>query len=436
MSSRHRFTPASFVCPECGKQCKSTGGLKRHRDTHVSLLKPNQIFQPASPHNAGLDDPPLDPGHNMSPPHSPGPEPPRSPSPQPIIPPLQRGTSIEHHPILDGTPCDADGNGLPPGASPPPWEERAPDDYSPFGSRAEFEFAEFLYVREEMSAKGWTVSHNHNDLYAMIDAIQQGDIPWESFSVKYTGPIFEKQLANPDFEDEMDWAPKHIFKNGKRQFVDLFSGNWVWEQADKIAADPECHGAMFVPGVLGSDKTTVSVGTGNTEFYPFYGGVGNVHNGARQAHREALSVMAFLSIPKTTRQFAKSKEFRKFRRQLFHSSIARILQPLKPYMTKPRITRCADGHFRRTIYGLGPDIADYPEQALLTCVVQGYCPRCLSPSHDLDRLSARRCVEHTDALLEGCTLKELWDDFGIVGDIILSMIFAALHRRLPARRYP
>ncbi|KAJ7797100.1 hypothetical protein B0H14DRAFT_3549113 [Mycena olivaceomarginata] len=388
----------------------------------------------------------------MSPPHSPGTEPPRSPSRQPIIPPLQRGTSIERHPILDGTPCDADGNDLPPGASPPPWEERAPD-YSPFGSRAEFEFAEFLYVWEEMSAKGVDrlaqllaalykgmdpPFADHNDLYATIDAIQQGDILWESFSVKYTGPIpetgpvpvwmtetfevwfrsplaiFEKQLANPDFEDEMDWAPKRIFKNGKRQFVDLFSGNW-----DNIAADPECHGAMFVPGVLGSDKTTVSVDTGNTEFYPFYGGVGNVHNGARRAHREALSVMAFLSIPKTTRQFAKSKEFRKFRRQLFHSSIARILQPLKPYMTKPRITRCADGHFRRAIYGLGPYIADYPEQALLiTCIVQGYCPRCLSPSHDLDRPSARRCVEHTDALLEGCTLKELWDDSGIVGDII------------------
>jgi hypothetical protein len=56
---------------------------------------------------------------------------------------------------------------------------------------------------------------------------------------------------------------------------------------------------MFVPGVFGSDKTTVSVGTGNTEFYPFYGGVGNLHNGARRAHREGLAIMAFLSIPKS-----------------------------------------------------------------------------------------------------------------------------------------
>ncbi|KAF7372688.1 hypothetical protein MVEN_00132200 [Mycena venus] len=92
-------------------------------------------------------------------------------------------------------------------------------------------------------------------------------------------------------------------------------------------------------------------------------------------------------------------------------------------------TRCADGHFRRAIYGLGPYIADYPEQALLTCIVQGYCPRCLSPAHDLDRDSPRRCAEHTDALLGGCTLKELWDDFGIVGGIIVSLSY---HSALPA----
>ncbi|KAJ6565156.1 hypothetical protein DFH09DRAFT_1474524 [Mycena vulgaris] len=459
---RRKFTPASFACPDCPKTCKSVGGLTQHRAiAHAKLPTVAPIPRTVNRFSNSPPRPEDDfAGNNPSPPRSPSPDPPQSLPRHPIVPPAQRGTSIDRHPILDGvcsTPCDADGFDLPPGAPPPPWDERAADDYSPFDSRAEFEFAEFLYTREEMSTKGVDrlaellaalykgtdpPFADHKDLYATIDAIQQGDIPWESFSVKYTGPIpeagtvpvwmtetfevwfrsplaiFEKQLANPDFKDEMDWAPKRVFKDGKRQFRDLFSGNWAWEQADKIAADPDSHGAMYVPGVFGSDKTTVSVGTGNTEFYPFYGGIGNVFNSTRRAHREALSVMAFLSIPKTTRQYAGSKEFRKFRRQLFHSSIRRILQPLKPYMEKSRVTRCADGHFRRAIYGLGPYIADYPEQALLTCIVQGHCPRCLSPAHDLDRASARRCAEHTEALLEGSTLKELWDDFGIVGDII------------------
>jgi len=44
-------------------------------------------------------------------------------------------------------------------------------------------------------------------------------------------------------------------------------------------------------------------------------------------------------------------------------------------MSKPKVTRCADGHFRQVIYGIGPYISDYPEQALLPCVVSEWCPR-------------------------------------------------------------
>ena len=75
-----------------------------------------------------------------------------------------------------------------------------------------------------------------------------------------------------------------------------------------------------------------------------------------------------------TRQYASSEEYRKFRRQLVHSSIANILQSLAPGMTEPEVVRCGDGHYRKVIFGIGPYIADYPEQALLANIVQGWCP--------------------------------------------------------------
>ena len=68
-------------------------------------------------------------------------------------------------------------------------------------------------------------------------------------------------------------------------------------------------------------------------------------------------------------------DFGKFRHQLLHSSLAKILEPLKPFMTEPEIVHCANGYFWRVIYWIGPYIADYPEQALLACIVQGWCPR-------------------------------------------------------------
>ncbi len=55
-------------------------------------------------------------------------------------------------------------------------------------------------------------------------------------------------------------------------------------------------GAMFVPILLGNDKTTVSVATGQNNFYPVYLSIGNVHNNVRRAHRNAVTVVAFLAI--------------------------------------------------------------------------------------------------------------------------------------------
>jgi hypothetical protein len=149
---------------------------------------------------------------------------------------------------------------------------------------------------------------------------------------------------------------------------------------------------MFVPIIMGSDKTMVSVATGYNEYHPIYASIGNVHNCVHHAHRNTLALIGFLTVPKSKllgsremqeiyspntadKQYSGDAGFQKFRRQLYHSSLSTILQSLKPGMTVPEVTRCSDGHFRRAIYGLGPYIADYPEQALLACIVQGWCPR-------------------------------------------------------------
>ena len=55
---------------------------------------------------------------------------------------------------------------------------------------------------------------------------------------------------------------------------------------------------MFVPLLLGNDKTTVSVATGQNEFYPVYLSIRNVRNNVQRAHRGAVAVVAFLAIPK------------------------------------------------------------------------------------------------------------------------------------------
>lgn len=158
-----------------------------------------------------------------------------------------------------------------------------------------------------------------------------------------------------------------------------------------ISKDANTHGSTFVPVILGSDKTTVSVATGQNDYYPLYASIGNVRNNVRRAHRNAVAVVAFLAMPKSkwllflcpilitsptaTKEHADTPGFRNFRRQLFHSSLSFILKNLKPAMTKPEVACFGDGHYRRVVYGLGPYIADYEEQVLLACILRNWCAK-------------------------------------------------------------
>ena len=118
-----------------------------------------------------------------------------------------------------------------------------------------------------------------------------------------------------------------------------------------------------------------------------------------------------------------------FRRQLFHCSLARILQSLQPGMTTPEVVRCPDGHFRRVIYGIGPYIADYLEQSLVSAIVQGWCPKCLKHRRSLGdpETDLHRCREHTEELISRLDPAVLWSDYGIVANI--RMVREAILRR-------
>jgi hypothetical protein len=50
--------------------------------------------------------------------------------------------------------------------------------------------------------------------------------------------------------------------------------------------------------IIGSDKTTVSVVTGQNKYYPLYMSLTNITNETRRAHGESVALIGFLAIPK------------------------------------------------------------------------------------------------------------------------------------------
>jgi hypothetical protein len=67
---------------------------------------------------------------------------------------------------------------------------------------------------------------------------------------------------------------------------------------DTVTADQHTWGSMLVPIILGVDKTTVSVATGNTKYHPVYILPGNIHSSMRCAHCDPVVPVVFLAIPK------------------------------------------------------------------------------------------------------------------------------------------
>ncbi|KAH9027218.1 hypothetical protein EDB85DRAFT_1893036 [Lactarius pseudohatsudake] len=389
--------------------------------------------------------------------------PPHVPRPDP--PGVTKGVTCVYHTKLNGQICDEDGNDIPSDTlAPPRNSNQGPNDWMPYNNRLEFEVADVLYRHNQMSARDinclltlWAASlsaHNGKppfanaaQMYSAIDSTPLGDTPWQSFSLQYNGIRSEGNivswqeadynvwfrnprtlvhgiLSNPDFKSDFDLAPlQEHTPDGTHRFCDFMSGNWAWRQATIIAEDPETHGSVFCPMILSSDKTTVSVATGHNKYWPIYLSIGNIHN-IRQAHRNGVVLLGFFAIPKSwlvcsTHEFRDNPKICRFHHQLLHSSLAKILEPLRPGMTTPEVVHFSDDHFRKVIYGLGPHIADYPEQALLACVVQGWCARCTAPANDLD--SGQQTLQkpvphsqaHTEILVEEFELGVLWDEYGL-----------------------
>ncbi|KAF8064835.1 hypothetical protein FPV67DRAFT_1419226, partial [Lyophyllum atratum] len=57
-------------------------------------------------------------------------------------------------------------------------------------------------------------------------------------------------------------------------------------------------------------------------------------------------------------------------------------------------------------------------KALLACIVQNWCAKCTGKPDDLDGGGIPRSHEHTSLLLETFTLKDLWESYGVVGDLV------------------
>ncbi|KAI6009051.1 hypothetical protein EDC04DRAFT_2581766, partial [Pisolithus marmoratus] len=309
---------------------------------------------------------------------------------------------------------------------------------------------------------------NHTDLYHVIDSMSVGAVKWENFKITYKckckdGQNMDEQdeliklaglggqdgqdepdapwmfdvydiwyqdlhqvIHNPlrctNIKDEMDFIPYQEFNvtNEERHWEDFMSGDWAWEEVDKIISiNLLTARATLVPIILGSDKTTVSVATRQMDYYPLYLSIGNVCNTTHHAHCDAVVLIGFLAMMKICRENINTPAFHKFKKQLFRSLLACILCSLHAAVTVPETVLFSDQYYCHIIYSFTAYIADYEEQVLLLCIMHGWCLKCLAHWTDLDQDALWHCHEHTELIIEELDLWTLWDKYGIDGTIVV-----------------
>lgn len=140
-------------------------------------------------------------------------------------------------------------------------------DWSPFVSEVQFELADLLYRRAELSTTNvedllelWARSlslsgapapfRSCREMHAVIDSSILGDIPWEclsrlpdgvdehtpdwkrmSYEVWYCNPdaVVSAMLDNPDFNGQFDLCPYiDLSADGRRRWSNVMSGNIAW----------------------------------------------------------------------------------------------------------------------------------------------------------------------------------------------------------------
>ncbi|KAF8597068.1 hypothetical protein BDV93DRAFT_610591 [Ceratobasidium sp. AG-I] len=192
--------------------------------------------------------------------------------------------------------------------------------------------------------------------------------------------VLRDLIGNTRFKAHMRYAPERHWTSRarrKRVFGEMWTGDWWWNM-QALLRDPE---ATIAPLILASDKTTLSVISGNQQAYPVYLTIGNISKRIRRKTSQRAAVLIGYLPVEDFADVADKNERDRLKGELVHRAMDILLEPLKRAGTHGVEMFCADGRLRRVFPILASYMADYPEQCLMACTSQSSCPICPVAHH-------------------------------------------------------
>ncbi|KAF7985012.1 hypothetical protein HWV62_10006 [Athelia sp. TMB] len=191
--------------------------------------------------------------------------------------------------------------------------------------------------------------------------------------------VIKHIYSNPVFANCMDERPYRLTdpeQNDQRVYGDFMSADFAW---DYYSALPEGHGMVGV--IAASDKTPLTLGTGNKEMHPLLLSIANIHPAVRmKASSHSFVLAAYLPIPKF--KGVTSTVHAALVAQVFHKSVSIVVENLRHADQLGAEMSDYNGEKRINHTPLVSYIADLPEMHTISCTTHNQSPLTLATLED------------------------------------------------------
>ncbi|KIL56918.1 hypothetical protein M378DRAFT_16626 [Amanita muscaria Koide BX008] len=200
------------------------------------------------------------------------------------------------------------------------------------------------------------VFRNMRSLLQLIDILPHGP-EWSCEIMRVQGDEAGDN-GQPCVERLELWKRDPVYgtQDGENRCWDeMATGDWWWNMQDN---EDIPNGATIAPIILATDKTQLTVFSGDKQAWPVYLTIGNIDKKIRRRpSSHATILVGYLPVSKL-------------------ECISKKQRSIDAGANGIEMT-CADGWVRHVYPILAAYVADFPEQCLVACCMENWCPRCL-----------------------------------------------------------